>query len=89
VGRLTAYIHQRVDFEVPGTGMTAFVGPSGAGKSTLFTLIERFYEATGGRILVDGKDVRRWPLPELRSAIGYVGCLLCRCVGAPFGVPAR
>lgn len=66
------YIHQRVNFEVPVTGMTAFVGPSGAGKSTLFTLIERFYEATGGRILVDGKDVRDWPLAELRSVIGYV-----------------
>ncbi|MGK9462047.1 ABC transporter ATP-binding protein [Streptomyces sp. G6] len=66
------YIHQQVDFEVPGTGVTAFVGPSGAGKSTLFTLIERFYEATGGRVLVDGKDVREWPLPELRSVIGYV-----------------
>ncbi|WP_431993681.1 ABC transporter ATP-binding protein [Streptomyces albogriseolus] len=66
------YIHQQVDFEVPRTGMTAFVGPSGAGKSTLFTLIERFYEATGGRVLVDGKDVREWPLPELRSVIGYV-----------------
>nr|WP_037831271.1 ABC transporter ATP-binding protein [Streptomyces sp. NRRL S-325] len=66
------YIHQQVDFEVPAAGMTAFVGPSGAGKSTLFTLLERFYEATGGRILVDGKDVRQWPLPELRSAIGYV-----------------
>ncbi|EPH45255.1 ABC transporter ATP-binding protein [Streptomyces aurantiacus] len=66
------YIHQRVDFEVPGAGMTAFVGPSGAGKSTLFTLIERFYEASGGRILVDGKDVRQWPLAELRSVIGYV-----------------
>ncbi|GGR69175.1 putative ABC transporter ATP-binding protein [Streptomyces aureoverticillatus] len=66
------YIHQQVDFEIPAAGMTAFVGPSGAGKSTLFTLVERFYEATGGRILVDGKDVREWPLPELRSAIGYV-----------------
>ncbi|OWA07625.1 ABC transporter ATP-binding protein [Streptomyces sp. CS159] len=66
------YIHQQVDFEVLGTGMTAFVGPSGGGKSTLFTLIERFYEATGGRVLIDGKDVREWPLPELRSVIGYV-----------------
>ncbi|RSS51685.1 ABC transporter ATP-binding protein [Streptomyces sp. WAC07061] len=66
------YIHQQVDFEVPGAGMTAFVGPSGAGKSTLFALLERFYETTGGRILVDGEDVRRWPLAELRSAIGYV-----------------
>ncbi|MFI1977026.1 ABC transporter ATP-binding protein [Streptomyces wedmorensis] len=65
-------IHQQVDFEVPGAGMTAFVGPSGAGKSTVFSLIERFYETTGGRILVDGKDIRQWPLAELRSAIGYV-----------------
>ncbi|GHH23704.1 ABC transporter ATP-binding protein [Streptomyces lanatus] len=65
-------IHQRVDFEVPGGGMTAFVGPSGAGKSTVFALVERFYEATGGRVLVDGKDVTKWPLSELRSVIGYV-----------------
>ncbi len=65
-------LHQQVDFDVPGAGMTAFVGPSGAGKSTVFSLIERFYEASGGRILVDGKDIRQWPLPELRSAIGYV-----------------
>ncbi|MFI7316881.1 ABC transporter ATP-binding protein [Streptomyces venezuelae] len=66
------YIHQQVDFEVPGAGMTAFVGPSGAGKSTVFSLIERFYETTGGRILVDGQDIRQWPLSELRSVIGYV-----------------
>ncbi|MFE8986797.1 ABC transporter ATP-binding protein [Streptomyces collinus] len=66
------YTHQRVSFEVPGAGMTAFVGPSGAGKSTVFALIERFYEATGGRVLVDGTDVRDWSLGELRSAIGYV-----------------
>ncbi|WP_254705633.1 ABC transporter ATP-binding protein [Streptomyces vilmorinianum] len=66
------YIHQQVDFDVPGAGMTAFVGPSGAGKSTVFSLIERFYETTGGRILVDGRDIRQWPLSELRSAIGYV-----------------
>ncbi|MEU3692719.1 ABC transporter ATP-binding protein [Streptomyces narbonensis] len=65
-------IHRQVDFDVPGAGMTAFVGPSGAGKSTVFSLIERFYEASGGRILVDGKDIRQWPLSELRSAVGYV-----------------
>ncbi|MFI8932221.1 ABC transporter ATP-binding protein [Streptomyces sp. NPDC053474] len=65
-------IHRRVDFEVPGAGMTAFVGPSGAGKSTVFSLIERFHETTGGRILVDGTDIRQWPLSELRSVIGYV-----------------
>ncbi|XVV00694.1 ABC transporter ATP-binding protein [Actinosynnema sp. CA-248983] len=66
------YIHQDVSFDVPSTGMTAFVGPSGAGKSTVFALLERFYEATDGRVLVDGKDVRDWPLAGLRSDIGYV-----------------
>ncbi|MFI8420917.1 ABC transporter ATP-binding protein [Streptomyces sp. NPDC085479] len=65
-------VHRGVSFEVPGRGMTAFVGPSGAGKTTLFGLIERFYEATGGRVLVDGRDVREWPLAELRASIGYV-----------------
>ncbi len=52
--------------------MTAFVGPSGAGKTTVFGLIERFYEVTSGRILVDGRDVRDWPVNGLRAAIGYV-----------------
>ncbi|WP_432087537.1 ABC transporter ATP-binding protein [Streptomyces sp. bgisy095] len=65
-------VHRGVSFEVPGRGMTAFVGPSGAGKTTLFGLIERFYETTGGRVLVDGRDVREWPLAELRASIGYV-----------------
>ncbi|WP_191095031.1 ABC transporter ATP-binding protein [Streptomyces kanamyceticus] len=66
------YVHHGVSFDVPGPGMTAFVGPSGAGKTTVFGLIERFYDASGGRVLVDGKDVQEWPLAELRSAIGYV-----------------
>lgn len=65
-------VHHGVSFEVPGAGMTAFVGPSGAGKTTVFGLIERFYDATGGRVLVDGRDVRDWPLGDLRAAIGYV-----------------
>ncbi|MFI8822927.1 ABC transporter ATP-binding protein [Streptomyces sp. NPDC053431] len=65
-------VHRGVSFEVPGRGMTAFVGPSGAGKTTLFGLIERFYETTGGRVLVDGRDVRDWSLAELRASIGYV-----------------
>ncbi|MFF8956948.1 ABC transporter ATP-binding protein [Streptomyces sp. NPDC014894] len=65
-------VHHGVSFEVPGAGMTAFVGPSGAGKTTVFGLIERFYEADGGRILIDGRDVRDWPTARLRGAIGYV-----------------
>ncbi|MET9816263.1 ABC transporter ATP-binding protein [Streptomyces sp. NPDC006355] len=66
------HVHRQVSFEVPGTGMTAFVGPSGAGKSTVFALLERFHETTGGRILVDGNDIQHWSLSALRSAIGYV-----------------
>ncbi|MFG2501198.1 ABC transporter ATP-binding protein [Streptomyces sp. NPDC048441] len=66
------YVHHGVTFDIPGPGMTAFVGPSGAGKTTVFGLLERFYDATGGRVLVDGRDVHAWPLAELRAAIGYV-----------------
>jgi ATP-binding cassette subfamily C protein len=66
------YVHHGVSFAVPAGGMTAVVGPSGAGKTTMFSLIERFYEATSGHVLVDGRDVRDWPLPELRAVIGYV-----------------
>ncbi|MGH3370010.1 MAG: ABC transporter ATP-binding protein [Nocardioidaceae bacterium] len=77
------FVHHGISFEVPGAGMTAFVGPSGAGKTTVFGLIERFYEATGGRVLIDGKDVRDWPLAELRAAIGYASrtrpCWRARC----------
>jgi ATP-binding cassette subfamily C protein len=65
-------VHSGLDFVVPPGGMTAFVGPSGAGKTTVFSLIERFYDPDSGRVLVDGIDVRDWPLSRLRDAIGYV-----------------
>ena len=65
-------VHHGVSFYVPPAGMTAFVGPSGAGKTTVFSLIERFYEPTSGRVLLDGRDVRDWPIAQLRAAIGYV-----------------
>jgi ABC-type multidrug transport system fused ATPase/permease subunit len=65
-------VHYGVSFSIPPRGMTAFVGPSGAGKTTVFSLIERFYEPQAGRILVDGADVRHWPIARLRAAIGYV-----------------
>ena len=61
-----------VDLTVPPLGMTAFVGPSGAGKSTLLALVERFYDPTAGRVLLDGRDLRDWDLARLRAAIGYV-----------------
>ena len=50
----------------------ALVGPTGAGKSTLASLILRFHEATSGRLLLDGHDVRDYPLALLRSQIGLV-----------------
>jgi ATP-binding cassette subfamily C protein len=65
-------VHYGVSFAIPPGGMTAFVGPSGAGKTTVFSLIERFYEPSSGRVLIDGADVRDWPLAGLRAAIGYV-----------------
>jgi ATP-binding cassette subfamily C protein len=65
-------VHHGVSFNIPPRGMTAFVGPSGAGKTTVFSLIERFYEPETGRVLLDGTDVRDWPIAQLRAAIGYV-----------------
>lgn len=65
-------VHDGVSFEVPPGGLTALVGPSGAGKSTVFALLERFYDHQDGRIEVGGRDIRDWPLGELRAAFGYV-----------------
>jgi ABC-type multidrug transport system fused ATPase/permease subunit len=68
----SSWVHRDLSFELPPGGMTAIVGPSGAGKSTIFALLERYYEPQSGTIAVDGRDVRDWPLPELRAAIAYV-----------------
>ncbi|MFY7069753.1 ABC transporter ATP-binding protein [Nocardiopsis changdeensis] len=65
-------VHHGVSFAASGAGLTALVGPSGAGKTTVFSLIERFYDATSGRVLLDGTDVRDLPLRDLRARIGYV-----------------
>jgi ABC-type multidrug transport system fused ATPase/permease subunit len=67
------WVHRDLSFALPAGGLTAIVGPSGTGKSTLFALLERFYEPHSGTVLVDGHDVRSWPLAELRAAIGHVG----------------
>ena len=61
-----------VSFAVPAGSKVAVVGPSGAGKSTLARLLFRFYDASGGRILVDGQDIRDVTRDSLRRNIGIV-----------------
>ncbi len=61
-----------VSFEAPAGGITALVGPSGAGKSTVFGLIPRFYDATEGRVLVNGIDVKEASFASLRDAMAIV-----------------
>ena len=61
-----------LSFEVPAGATVAIVGPSGAGKSTISRLLFRFYDVTGGRILIDGQDIREVTQTSLRAAIGMV-----------------
>ena len=61
-----------VNFDVPAGHKIAVVGTSGAGKSTLARLLFRFYDVSGGRILIDGQDIREVTQSSLRSAIGIV-----------------
>jgi subfamily B ATP-binding cassette protein MsbA len=61
-----------IDLTIHRGEVVALVGPSGAGKSTLVTLIPRFFDVTGGRITMDGIDVRQLSLASLRAQIGKV-----------------
>src|SRR6266568_1605409 len=61
-----------LSFEVPAGRTVAVVGPSGAGKSTISRLLYRFYDVTGGRIEIDGQDIRDVTQVSLRAAIGMV-----------------
>ena len=61
-----------VSFDIPEGKSIALVGPSGSGKTTICSLLPRFYDVSGGRITIDGKDVRKLTLQSLRNQIGLV-----------------
>ena len=67
----TEVLHSLNLHVTPGQSI-ALVGPSGAGKTTLCNLLPRFYDVTGGRILIDGQDIRTLTQKSLREAIGVV-----------------
>ncbi len=62
----------QISFQIPAGRSIALVGPSGSGKTTICNLLPRFYDVTGGRITIDGKDVRELTLKTLRDQIGVV-----------------
>ncbi|MDA7946005.1 MAG: ABC transporter ATP-binding protein/permease [Hyphomicrobiaceae bacterium] len=65
-------ILKNVSFDVPAGQMVAIVGPSGAGKSTISRILFRFYDVSGGGVLIDGQDIRDVTQHSLRAAIGMV-----------------
>ncbi|MDH3252350.1 MAG: ABC transporter ATP-binding protein/permease, partial [Ignavibacteria bacterium] len=78
--RDVSFVHKAADrpalagisFTIPRGTTVAIIGYTGAGKSTLVNLIPRLYDVTEGRLLIDGVDIRTFPLDVLRSSIGYV-----------------
>jgi ATP-binding cassette subfamily B protein len=63
---------QDIAFDVPAGSIVALVGPTGAGKSTIVQLLARFYDPQAGQIFIDGVDIRKVPLKNLRGEIGFV-----------------
>jgi ATP-binding cassette subfamily B protein len=61
-----------ISFKAPAGSTVAIVGASGAGKSTISRLLFRFYDVTGGRVLIDGRDIREVTQASVRAAIGIV-----------------
>jgi ATP-binding cassette subfamily B protein len=70
--RIFEYLDLPVDITVPAGGSLAVVGPTGAGKSTLGHLVPRLYDVTGGRVTLDGVDVRDLDFDTLARAVGVV-----------------
>lgn len=67
-----APVLQHISFTAKPGQMIALLGPTGSGKSSVVNLLPRFYDYTGGQILLDGVELRHYPLPELRQQIGIV-----------------
>ncbi len=63
---------QDINLRIPAGSTVAIVGPTGSGKTTLASLVARLWDAPRGEVLIDGHDIREWPLETLRRAIGYV-----------------
>lgn len=63
---------QGVTVDIERGETVGVIGGTGSGKSTLVSLIPRFYDITGGRLLIDGVDIKEYPLPQLRKKIGLV-----------------
>ncbi|MEI8310331.1 MAG: ATP-binding cassette domain-containing protein, partial [Verrucomicrobiota bacterium] len=61
-----------VEFEVAPGQVVAIIGPTGSGKSAVMSLLPRFYDPTSGSVSIDGIDLRRMDLDELRRSIGMV-----------------
>jgi ATP-binding cassette subfamily B multidrug efflux pump len=65
-------ILKNISFEAKIGSSTALVGPTGAGKTTIVNLLTRFYDVTSGRILLDGRDIRKYTRDSLRRCFGFV-----------------
>ena len=63
---------QDINLDIPAGSKLGILGETGSGKSTLVSLIARFYNPTSGRVLIDGKDVREWPLETVRNQVSIV-----------------
>src|SRR5690606_31717418 len=66
------WVLRDISFEVKAGETVAFVGATGAGKTSVINLLNRFYEINGGRILIDGHDLKEFDLSVLRHHIGVV-----------------
>ncbi len=66
------YVLKDINFKCNKGEVVAFIGSTGSGKSTLINLVPRFYDASDGEVLVDGKNVKDFKLKDLRDRIGYV-----------------